>query len=99
MLKKIGERRDKRREVSGAISSERVGKGNYDDTEPNQASIGTLNEMPNTQNDRSYFKQYFSDFATEENKEDNKEEPREEVSLDRGLVNAGKKNKLERIES
>jgi hypothetical protein len=55
--------------------------------------------MPNTQNDRSYFKQYFSDFATEESKEESKEESREEAYLERGVVNAGKSNKLERIES
>jgi hypothetical protein len=91
-LKKIGERRDKRRECTSAISSERIAKPTYDDTEASHAPIGTVNEMPNTQNDRSYFKQYFEDFATDEKQE-------QPLPADEAPTNASKSHKLERIEN
>lgn len=91
-MRKIGERRDKRKECNSSISSERLGKQNYEEADIGQASIGLVNEMPNTQNDRSYFKQYFEDFATEEKKQ-------EESFVDGLQTNPNKTNKLERIEN
>lgn len=50
--------------------------------------------MPNTQNDRSYFKQYFDNFA-----EANEDRGDDQTIIDALNSNGHKSNKLERIEN